>query len=158
MYLHFLSFLNTLGQLKPFRVKDNALQWHGCWWPGDARSQDMSNNGTFIDLVFPSSFPRKLCLQHQKGDIYSISCWTSQSLMLPNCKLILHDVGQMAKTFMYIYMYVFSFFLNIYIHFITSLWELVDLCQAIGCPNYILWMTNIRVKTMRQKRLQIFCR
>ena len=25
-----------------------ANEWHGCWWPGDTRSQDISING--IDL------------------------------------------------------------------------------------------------------------
>ena len=62
IYFHFLSFFNTqmaqvvqfpCGRWGPLFVHS---QYHGCWWPGDARSQDISSH--CIGLVCPddSSF------------------------------------------------------------------------------------------------------
>ena len=60
-YLHFHSYLNT--DMVPFvEILPHGRQgpffpaYHGCWWPGDARSQDISSHD--IHLVFPeySSF------------------------------------------------------------------------------------------------------
>ena len=46
--------------LKSFHVQGKDLsrllsQYHGCWWPGDTRSQVITDNG--IDLVEPNSVP-----------------------------------------------------------------------------------------------------
>ena len=59
IYLHLMSFLHTnktqvveipprVGQV-PANLHN---QYHGCWCPGDARSQGISNHD--IDLVKPS--------------------------------------------------------------------------------------------------------
>ena len=53
IYNHF-SVLRKLRQLKSFLLDDKELfiphnQYHGCWWPGNIRSQGISNHG--IDKV-----------------------------------------------------------------------------------------------------------
>ena len=53
MHLQFLPSLHT----ETFPVKDKDIpnlhiQYHGCWWSGDARSQGISNHD--IDLDKPS--------------------------------------------------------------------------------------------------------
>ena len=53
IYLHFMSFLHT--DKTQVDEKDLPIlhnQYHGCWCPGDARSQGISNPD--IDLVKPS--------------------------------------------------------------------------------------------------------
>ena len=58
MHLHFMSFLhNNKTQVVEIPPQDKDLptlhdQYHGCWWPGDARSQGISNHD--FDLVKPS--------------------------------------------------------------------------------------------------------
>ena len=60
MYSQFLSFLHTdttkvveilprVRQGPTLIFKSSCSQYHFCWWPGDARSQDISNHN--IDLV-----------------------------------------------------------------------------------------------------------
>ena len=52
--LFIISFFNKYGWLrwlKSFLLEDKDKfilysQYHGCWWPGAARSQDISSNGT----------------------------------------------------------------------------------------------------------------
>ena len=60
IFIH-ISILIWYRSLKSFPMEDKDLfilhsQYHGCWWPGDARSQDISSHD--IHLVFPeySSF------------------------------------------------------------------------------------------------------
>ena len=47
--------------LKSFLMEDRDLpilhsQYHGCWWPGDARSQGISSHGADLVLLKYSSF------------------------------------------------------------------------------------------------------
>ena len=47
-------------------------QYHGCWCPGDFRSQDISSYG--INLVCPASAPEGFwdgIAQHQAVDLYA---------------------------------------------------------------------------------------
>ena len=56
-YICIFNYFSTLcwhRHLKSFSVEDKDLlilytQYHGCWWPGDARSQAINNHG--IDLI-----------------------------------------------------------------------------------------------------------
>ena len=66
MYLQYLSFLCTdmtqvVGILPRVRQGHAYSTHHGCWWPGDTRSQGISNND--IELIKPeiTRFP------HAKG-------------------------------------------------------------------------------------------
>ena len=54
MYLHFISFLHTdMTQVVEILLHKNIdlptihSQYHGYWWPGDARSQGISNRDTY---------------------------------------------------------------------------------------------------------------
>ena len=72
MYLYFLSFFNT----NMAQMVIQYSQYHGCWWPGDTRSQDISNHG--IDLLFFISCG----IFHERNDLISLhrqyhGCWWS---------------------------------------------------------------------------------
>ena len=84
-------------ELKSFIMEDNDLftiqnQYHGCWCPGDTRSQGISSHG--IDLVFPeySGFNKRRVLNCFKKHIcnfnlnhFEITKWYSWS------KYVMHE-------------------------------------------------------------------
>ena len=59
-YLHFLSFLNKIMVQV---VKSFHTQCHGHWWPGDARSQDISSHRIDLIILEYSGFiPRRVSI------------------------------------------------------------------------------------------------
>ena len=60
MILHFLPLPNTWDGTRSLddRVPFIHNQYHGCWWPGDGRSQNISSRGTDPSLSMLVSVPK----------------------------------------------------------------------------------------------------
>ena len=85
VFYHF-SILRWRRLLKSVIVEDKDLfdlysQYHGCWWPGDARSQVISIHG--IDLVFFLEFS-SFCTRRVKLDLSVSMSFRFSILVTPN--------------------------------------------------------------------------
>ena len=50
-----------------------GIQYHGCWWPGDARSQGISSNDNEYSVLIYYVYVRKLC-HHSLAWWYTDTC------------------------------------------------------------------------------------
>ena len=72
-YSHFLSFTAQVVIITPMEDKDLFVvsrQYHGCWWPGDSRSQGINSHGIVLVL------PEYSSLSTRRANMYLVQCVT----------------------------------------------------------------------------------